>query len=74
MKALKGDEIVCGCGRVAGTFRNDVPAGALILPDDFAISIPGVPESGRWLCPDCKKEVARFAGDHWRVISRQGWL
>jgi hypothetical protein len=71
MKAHEGDEIICGCGRVVGSFRNDVQDGVSISADDFAISLPGAPDDlGRWLCPDCKEEVAGFSGDHWRVISR----
>ena len=75
MKAYKGEEIICDCGRIAGNFRKDVPDGANISGDDIAISLQGVPDFlGRYLCPDCKFEVARFERDHWRVLTRRGWL
>lgn len=75
MKAYRGEEIICQCGRVAGDFRNDVPDGASISSQDIAISLPGAPDFlGRHLCPDCKAEVARFEHGHWRVLTRRGLL
>jgi hypothetical protein len=75
MKAHRGEEIVCDCGRVGGSFRNDVADDASISSRDITISLPDVPDFlGRWLCPDCRLEVARFSGNHWRVLTRRGWL
>ncbi len=75
MKAREGEEIVCGCPRPVGSFRRDVGGDASISSDDIAISLPGIPDDlGRWVCPECKVPVAQFAGDHWRVKTRRGWL
>ena len=75
MKAYGGEEIICDCGRVAGSFHNDVPDGASISSKDIALSLPDSPDVlGRHLCPNCKAEVARFERDHWRVLTRRGWL
>jgi hypothetical protein len=58
MKAYRGEEIICDCGRVAENFRNDVSDDASISGEDIAISLPGAPDFlGRYLCPDCKAEV-----------------
>lgn len=75
MKAYRGEEIVCECGRIAGNFRKDVAVDARISAEDIAISLPGAPDFlGRYLCPDCKMEVARFEGGQWHAMTRRGWL
>jgi hypothetical protein len=46
---------------------------ASIWGEDITISLSGVPDFlGRWLCPDCNAEVARFSRSHWSVITRRG--
>jgi hypothetical protein len=75
MKAYRGEEIICDCGRIVGNFGNDVPDGASISSHDIAISLPGAPDFlGRYLCPDCQMDVARFERGNWRVLTRRGWL
>ena len=75
MKAHRGEEIICDCGRVAGSFRNDAADDASISGEDITISLSGVPDFlGRWLCPDCNAEVARFSRGYWSVITRRGWI
>ena len=76
MRARKGDEIICACGRAVGTCRNDLKDGAIISGRDIAITLPAgaLDDRNRYLCPDCKKVVARHLGDQWIVLTRQGWL
>jgi hypothetical protein len=76
MKAHKGEEIVCDCPRPAGNFLRDIDEDARISSEDIAISLPGAHDDlGRWVCPDCKEQVAqRFAGDQWCVRTRRGLL
>jgi acetone carboxylase gamma subunit len=76
VRARKGDEIICACGRAVGTFRNDLKDGAIISGRDIAITLPAgaLDDRNRYLCPDCKKVVARHLGDQWIVLTRQGWL
>ena len=76
MKVRKGEEIVCDCPRPAGNFLRDVDEDASISSEDIAISLPGAHDDlGRWVCPDCKEQVAqRFAGDQWCVRTRRGLL
>ena len=76
MKAHKGEEIVCRCPEPAGRFLRDVDDHASISPHDIAISLPWSSiEAWRYVCPTCNATVAqRFSGDHWRVMTRNGWL
>ena len=64
MKAHKGDKVICGCGRAAGFFRNDLADCAIISGHDITITLPAGAIDGRnrYLCPDCKKVVARHFG------------
>jgi hypothetical protein len=72
MKASEGQEIVCNCPRPVGRFSSDVDDRANGSARDFEISLDGVPDDeGRWVCPICEIEVARFFGDHWRVITQR---
>jgi hypothetical protein len=74
-KAVKGEGIVCKCLRPAGDFLCDVDDNASISSDDLAIFLPGVPDDfGRWVCPECKEEVALFSGKRWRVKTKRGWI
>lgn len=75
MKAVRGEGIVCKCMRPAGDFLRDVGDNASISSDDLAIFLPGVPDDfGRWVCPECKEEVALFSGKRWRVKTKRGWI
>ena len=57
MRAHKGDEIICGCGREAGFFRDDLEDSAIISGHDIAILLPAgaIDERNRYLCPDAKR-------------------
>jgi hypothetical protein len=57
--------------QAAGFFRND----AMISGHDITITLPAgaIDERNRYLCPDCKKVVARHFGDQWIVLTRPGF-
>jgi hypothetical protein len=74
MRARKEQEIVCKCPRTVGRFLGEVEDRASVKAGDFVIDLaPGdVPnDGGRWVCPECKAEVARFlGGGRWQVITQ----
>ena len=69
---MRGDKIECNCPRTVGRFRADVDDRASVAPEAFDISLDGAPDAeGRYVCPNCKAEVARFLGQRWQVVTQR---
>jgi hypothetical protein len=76
MKASKGTELYCDCGKIAVRFVADLGDNDPVTSNNMAICLDRytITDDNAYKCSVCRKVVAQRVGTNWRVMTSNGYI